>query len=108
MTGDAWDRMREVADRYPDVEADLVSGPEVDGAPQGVTVVVRRRPSLLDLAREAWPRIERMGVDAIAQAHAAGVPAWVSEDGTLWRLDPDGTRHVETRSADEVTAARDA
>ena len=67
------------------------------------------RPSLLDLVREAWPRIARMGHDAIAQAHAAGVPTWVSDgEGRIVRLDPDGTRHVETRFADEVTVTRPA
>lgn len=42
MTGDVCNRLREFADRYPEVEADLVSGPDDGGEPRGVTVVVRR------------------------------------------------------------------
>ena len=73
----------------------------------GVAVVVRRRrPSLFNLMADARPRIERMGHDAIARAHAAGVPAWVSDgEGRIVRLDPDGTEHVETTSADEAAEA---
>ncbi len=51
--------------------------------------------TLLELVRDAWPRIVRMGRDAIAECHAAGHPAWVEGvDGRVWRLDPDGTRHA--------------
>ena len=62
--------------------------------------------SLLDAIEEARDRLATMGEEAIAEAHAAGSPAWVEgDDGRIQRLDPDGTRHVETRSAGEVLAA---
>ena len=38
-----------------------------------------------------------MGIEAIAEAHRLGHPAWVEdrETGRIVRLDPDGSRHFE-------------
>lgn len=56
-------------------------------------------PTLLELADLHAERIRTMGERAIAQLHAAGVPAYVGGAGDagideIVRLDPDGRRFV--------------
>ncbi len=55
------------------------------------------RRSTIHIVREAAPRLATMGIEAIAESHGLGHPAWVEdrETGRIVRLDPDGTRHFE-------------
>ena len=59
------------------------------------------RRTLLEAVREVAPRLATMGLEAIAQAHALGHPAWVEDrtTGRILRLDPDGTRHFDDHAA---------
>ncbi|MGI3898947.1 MAG: hypothetical protein ACRYGP_01035 [Janthinobacterium lividum] len=66
------------------------------------------RRSTLHIIREAAPRLATMGIEAIAECHALGHPAWVedSETGRIVRLDPDGKRHFEDRTTAQIRADR--